>query len=102
MDENDNVGEEGYNKDKDMKENKKTVEDTISRKLSAWLEDLRNSLIVRAKRKVVIKSKHPFSRYVFLGCNIADLDLFSINLCNYKSRLIHGFIMAGNRGIIAS
>ena len=63
MDENDNVGEEGYNKDKDMKENKKTVEDTISRKLSAWLEDLRNSLIVRAKRKVVIESKHPYSRY---------------------------------------
>jgi len=34
MDENDNVGEEGYNKDKDMKEDKKTVEDTISRKVS--------------------------------------------------------------------
>ena len=63
MDENDNVGEEGYNKDKDMKENKKTVEDSISRKLSAWLEDLRNSLIVRAKRKVVIESKQPYSRY---------------------------------------
>jgi len=25
MDENDNVGEEGYNKDKDMKEDEKTV-----------------------------------------------------------------------------
>jgi hypothetical protein len=34
MGENDNVGEEGYNKDKDMKEDKKTVVDTISRKVS--------------------------------------------------------------------
>jgi hypothetical protein len=36
------VGEEGYNKDEDMKEDKKTVEDTISRIVNAWLEDLRN------------------------------------------------------------
>jgi len=62
MDENDNVGEEGYNKDEDMKEDKKTVVDTISRKVSAWLEDLRNSLIVRAQRKVVIESKQPYYR----------------------------------------
>jgi hypothetical protein len=41
------VGEEGYNKDEDMKEDKKTVEDTISIKVSAWLEDLRNSFIVK-------------------------------------------------------
>ncbi len=98
------MGEEGYIKDEDMKEEKKTVEDTISRKVSAWLEDLRNSLIVRAQRKVVIESSPALvmRTVVFLGCNITDLDLFSINFCNYKSRLNHSFIMAGNRGIIAS
>ena len=62
MDDNNNVGEEGYKKDEDMKEDKKTVEDTISRKVSAWLEDFWNSLIVRAQRKVVIESKQPYSR----------------------------------------
>ncbi len=60
MDENDNLGDEGYNKDEDMKEDKKTVVDTISRKVSAWLEDLRNSLIVGAQRKVVIENKQPY------------------------------------------
>jgi hypothetical protein len=35
MGKNDNVGEEGYNKDEDMKEDKKTVEDTISRIVNA-------------------------------------------------------------------
>ena len=57
------------------------------------------------KEKWSLKASTPIlvmRTVVFLGCNIADLDLFSINLCNYKSRLIHGFIMAGNRGIIAS
>ena len=62
MDEKDNVGEEGYNKDEDRKVDKKTVVDTISRKVSALLEDLRNSLIVRAQRKVVIESKQPYYR----------------------------------------
>jgi hypothetical protein len=40
LDENDNVGEEGYDNQKDMKEDKKAVEDTISRKVSACLEEI--------------------------------------------------------------
>jgi hypothetical protein len=40
MDENDKAGEKGYDNQIDMKEDKKAVDDTISRKVSAWSEKI--------------------------------------------------------------
>ena len=55
MDKDDNVGEEGYNKDEDRKEDKKTVVDTISRKVSiernkikGEQERIKNAMVIEA------------------------------------------------------
>jgi hypothetical protein len=51
MDENDKVGEEGYDNQKDMKEDKKDVEDPISRKVSAWLEEIDEFIVCPCSKK---------------------------------------------------